>query len=211
MAGDEYTTVKATYAYSAANADELTFNVGDLMYVSDMSDANWWVGFLGDVEGLIPASYVEIVEEAAPAKPAVTSSAPGGRPAWNRGGGAAAGGGGGRSFTPATTSAMAVTSGAAKEGFMKKQGKLRSKWVQRWFKLEGSCLVNGKDQFATNTKSWLLDRSSSVRIMRHHDPTKPPVLEVRNPNSTGQKLRYFQVTSEQEAQEWEAAIRSAIG
>ena len=209
--------MQAAYAYTAANADELTFDVGDMMYVSDMSDPNWWVGFLGDIEGLIPASYVEVMDASPPPPPAAKKRAsPWGGGGAAVGGGAAAasayggGGGGYGGGGGGGGGGGAALGSASKEGWMKKQGRKRGKWVQRWFKLEGTILTNGKDQFSPGKKQWLLDRSASVRVMRHHDPTMPPVIEVRNPNSSDRKMAYFQVTTEQEAQEWEAAINAAI-
>ncbi|KAJ3380478.1 Osteoclast-stimulating factor 1 [Entophlyctis sp. JEL0112] len=46
----EIAVVEAKYAYSAQNADELSFEEGD-------DDAGWWKCRCGDSEGLVPANY----------------------------------------------------------------------------------------------------------------------------------------------------------
>ena len=51
--------VKAMYKYDAQHGDELSFDEGDLLYITDMSDNNWWKAKCGKQSGLIPSNYVE--------------------------------------------------------------------------------------------------------------------------------------------------------
>jgi len=51
---------RAIYKYTAKNADELSFEAGDLLYVKQPShDQNWWTASCGNSTGLIPFNYVE--------------------------------------------------------------------------------------------------------------------------------------------------------
>lgn len=50
--------VRALYAYTAQSADELTFQEGDVLYVTDqLTDTNWWRAKCGQNIGLIPSNY----------------------------------------------------------------------------------------------------------------------------------------------------------
>ncbi|XP_042360790.1 GRB2-related adapter protein 2a [Plectropomus leopardus] len=49
--------VKALYAFTAEEDDELGFNAGDIIEVMDRSDASWWKGRLRGKSGLFPANY----------------------------------------------------------------------------------------------------------------------------------------------------------
>lgn len=40
-----------------AQNDELSFDEGDLLYILDMSNADWWKAKCGDATGLIPSNY----------------------------------------------------------------------------------------------------------------------------------------------------------
>lgn len=53
------TVYRALYDYTAQTDQELSFNEGDLLYVSDSSnDADWWPARCGKQMGLIPRNYV---------------------------------------------------------------------------------------------------------------------------------------------------------
>ncbi|XP_041361936.1 osteoclast-stimulating factor 1-like [Gigantopelta aegis] len=51
--------VRALYRYDAQQTDELTFDEGDMLYILDMTDPDWWKAKCGNVAGLIPSNYVE--------------------------------------------------------------------------------------------------------------------------------------------------------
>ncbi|PRD23734.1 UNVERIFIED_CONTAM: ostf1 [Trichonephila clavipes] len=52
--------VRALYRYVAQQADELSFEEGDNLYILDIkSDANWWKASCHGKVGLIPSNYVE--------------------------------------------------------------------------------------------------------------------------------------------------------
>lgn len=50
--------VRALYKYEAREADELSFDEGDLLYILDMSSSDWWKARCGKEQGLIPSNYV---------------------------------------------------------------------------------------------------------------------------------------------------------
>lgn len=51
--------VRAMYPYTAQQADELSFDEGDTLYILDMSDSGWWKAKHANITGLIPSNYVE--------------------------------------------------------------------------------------------------------------------------------------------------------
>ncbi|XP_052794367.1 osteoclast-stimulating factor 1-like [Mya arenaria] len=50
--------VRALYKYDAQQTDELSFEEGDLLYIQDSTNKDWWKGRCGNKTGLIPSNYV---------------------------------------------------------------------------------------------------------------------------------------------------------
>ncbi|XP_038077663.1 osteoclast-stimulating factor 1-like [Patiria miniata] len=50
---------RSLYNYQAQHSDELTFEEGDLLYVTDMSNKDWYKARCGKKSGLIPSNYIE--------------------------------------------------------------------------------------------------------------------------------------------------------
>ena len=50
--------VRAMFKYTAMQNDELSFEEGDTLYITDMSDPNgWWKAKCNGQVGLIPSNY----------------------------------------------------------------------------------------------------------------------------------------------------------
>ncbi|XP_043568237.1 osteoclast-stimulating factor 1 isoform X1 [Chiloscyllium plagiosum] len=49
---------RALFAFEPRTPDELYFEEGDVLYISDISDPNWWKGTCKGRTGLIPSNYV---------------------------------------------------------------------------------------------------------------------------------------------------------
>ncbi|XP_077615417.1 osteoclast-stimulating factor 1 [Crocuta crocuta] len=49
---------RALYTFEPRTPDELYFEEGDIIYITDMSDNNWWKGTSKGKTGLIPSNYV---------------------------------------------------------------------------------------------------------------------------------------------------------
>lgn len=49
---------RALYTFENRTPDELYFEEGDILYISDTSDGNWWKGTCKGRTGLIPSNYV---------------------------------------------------------------------------------------------------------------------------------------------------------
>ncbi|KAI8885354.1 hypothetical protein K501DRAFT_331963 [Backusella circina FSU 941] len=59
------------FEYDASEANEMTLVEGEVIQQIDQVDEGWWFGISedGKKQGLFPANYVEVLEEAAPAAP----------------------------------------------------------------------------------------------------------------------------------------------
>ena len=51
--------MRAVYDYTAEEEDELSFAAGDILYILDQSDDDWWKARCKGKEGLIPNNLVE--------------------------------------------------------------------------------------------------------------------------------------------------------
>ena len=40
---------------------DISFKKGELIYITEKVDSDWWMGQLGDVSGHVPCSYIEEV------------------------------------------------------------------------------------------------------------------------------------------------------
>ena len=49
---------KAMWTYTAQQSDELSFEEGDRLYISDQSESGWWRATLKGKSGLVPSNYV---------------------------------------------------------------------------------------------------------------------------------------------------------
>ena len=56
--------VIALYPYAAQNTDELTFDKGSVINVTNKDDADWWKGEQNGVTGMFPSNYVSPLNEA---------------------------------------------------------------------------------------------------------------------------------------------------
>ncbi|CAL4121800.1 unnamed protein product, partial [Meganyctiphanes norvegica] len=51
---------EALYNYTALRDNELSFEEGDMLFVLDQSDDNWWLAMVDNQKGLIPSNYVSV-------------------------------------------------------------------------------------------------------------------------------------------------------
>ncbi|PAA65990.1 hypothetical protein BOX15_Mlig000985g5, partial [Macrostomum lignano] len=58
--------IKALYNYAAQAKDELSFDAGDILYLVDSTNKDWYTARCGSSVGLIPSNYVEEQTEAVP-------------------------------------------------------------------------------------------------------------------------------------------------
>lgn len=59
MAGTDKIFVKALYAYRGQNTDELDFQKGDIITITQRIDGGWWEGTLNERTGWFPSNYVK--------------------------------------------------------------------------------------------------------------------------------------------------------
>lgn len=55
---DNLCLVKAKYAFKANNNDELNFQKGDIITVTQQIEGGWWEGTLNNKTGWFPSNYV---------------------------------------------------------------------------------------------------------------------------------------------------------
>jgi len=66
---------KATYDYTAAEDNELSFDVGDVIVVTKQDPSGWWEGSCKGRTGMFPGNYVEVIKEAASPAPTAAPAA----------------------------------------------------------------------------------------------------------------------------------------
>lgn len=71
----------ATYDYAAAEDNELSFDVGDVIEVTKKDPSGWWEGSCKGRTGMFPGNYVEEIKEAAKAAAPAASPAQAAAPA----------------------------------------------------------------------------------------------------------------------------------
>ncbi|KAI9268705.1 hypothetical protein BY458DRAFT_475619 [Sporodiniella umbellata] len=66
--GSKGVSAVVLFAYDASEANEMSLEEGEIVHEIDQVDEGWWFGVSenGKKEGLFPANYVEVLEEAAP-------------------------------------------------------------------------------------------------------------------------------------------------
>ncbi|CAH3041085.1 unnamed protein product [Porites lobata] len=52
---------RALFDFVCQEENELAFSRGDLIKITDTSDAHWWNGKINDREGMFPANYVQVI------------------------------------------------------------------------------------------------------------------------------------------------------
>ena len=50
----------ALWDYVSSESDELSFSAGDTIAVTEMTDEEWWGGFIEDRQGWFPKNYVRV-------------------------------------------------------------------------------------------------------------------------------------------------------
>lgn len=68
--------VRALYDYDAQGEGELSFKENDVIEVLDKQPDCWWMGKLGNMQGLFPSNFVELLTDGAGPDPATTNTAP---------------------------------------------------------------------------------------------------------------------------------------
>ncbi|KAF8888235.1 hypothetical protein BD779DRAFT_1524285 [Infundibulicybe gibba] len=59
----EPVNAKAQYSYAGGNSDEYSFEEGDIIPIIDMSEESWWKTESRGVVLIVPAAYLEVVED----------------------------------------------------------------------------------------------------------------------------------------------------
>ncbi|KAF9806131.1 hypothetical protein IEO21_08793 [Rhodonia placenta] len=59
----EQVKARALYSYTGSSTDELPFSEGDELSIVDRSEADWWKAEQGGVIFIVPAGYLEVMEE----------------------------------------------------------------------------------------------------------------------------------------------------
>ncbi|KLO08783.1 SH3-domain-containing protein [Schizopora paradoxa] len=67
---------RAVWAYNGGDADDLSFEVGDVIEIVEETNADWWTGKINGRQGLFPTNHVEKITNAVPPTPSRTISAP---------------------------------------------------------------------------------------------------------------------------------------
>ncbi|KAF4613907.1 hypothetical protein D9613_007853 [Agrocybe pediades] len=68
---------KALWAYRGDDADDLSFEAGDIVEIVEETNADWWMGRCHGKQGLFPSTYVErIAQPVAPAPAPYQNAAP---------------------------------------------------------------------------------------------------------------------------------------
>lgn len=61
----KYKKGKALFDFIAENADELSFKKGDIVTILSQDESfggqGWWVGKLGNIQGVFPSDYITIL------------------------------------------------------------------------------------------------------------------------------------------------------
>ncbi|XP_022241070.1 uncharacterized protein LOC106458986 isoform X2 [Limulus polyphemus] len=55
---DRLRKCKTLYSFKGESPDELTFKEGDVILFEEKINEEWWMGYLGDQQGIFPSSYV---------------------------------------------------------------------------------------------------------------------------------------------------------
>jgi len=55
---DRQVLVRALYDFTSQEEDELQFNRGDIISLTDRTNLSWWSGHIGSRCGIFPSNYV---------------------------------------------------------------------------------------------------------------------------------------------------------
>ena len=68
----EATKFKTNTAIKSQNAEELSFEKGEIVTVTDYADMNWWVGWCKEQTGMFPVPYIEPISFPSRIRPTTT-------------------------------------------------------------------------------------------------------------------------------------------